>query len=151
MTLAVICGIMFDDWRHSHPRVIVSALVVSYLIFAGLLVRGWVAMPFWPHLFKESQIAGNAISSVLQRNPGPLYVVGTSTEHNMLGYVRGKICAVTIDDMARLKTSAVAVLFPEEELALIQKNPEMRLIDYANIVSQRRSYRVVVLQPAETR
>jgi 4-amino-4-deoxy-L-arabinose transferase-like glycosyltransferase len=21
MTLAVICGIMFDDWRHSHPRV----------------------------------------------------------------------------------------------------------------------------------
>ena len=151
MTLAVICGIMFDDWRHSHPRVIVSALVVSYLIFAGLLVRGWVAMPFWPHLFKESQIAGNAISSVLQRNPGPLYVVGTSTEHNMLGYVRGKIRAVTIDDMARLKTSAVAVLFPEEELALIQKNPEMRLIDYANIVSQRRSYRVVVLQPAETR
>ena len=71
MTLAVICGIMFDDWRHSHPRVIVLALVVSYLIFAGLLVRGWVAMPFWPHLFKESQIAGNAISSVLQRNPGP--------------------------------------------------------------------------------
>jgi hypothetical protein len=69
----------------------------------------------------------------------------------MLGYVRGKIRAVTIDDMARLKTSAVAVLFPEEELALIQKNPEMRLIDYANIVSQRRSYRVVVLQPAETR
>jgi 4-amino-4-deoxy-L-arabinose transferase-like glycosyltransferase len=151
MTLAVICGIMFDYWRHSHPRVIASALVVSYLIFAGLLVRGWVAMPFWPHLFKESQIAGNAISSVLQRSPGPLYVVGTSTEHNMLGYVRGKIHAVTIDDMARLKTSAVAILLPEEELDLIRKNPEMRLIDYANVVSQRRAYRVVVLQPAEIR
>jgi 4-amino-4-deoxy-L-arabinose transferase-like glycosyltransferase len=151
MTLAVICGIVFDYWRHSHPRVIASALVVSYLIFAGLLVRGWVAMPFWPHLFKESQIAGNAISSVLQRSPGPLYVVGTSTEHNMLGYVRGKIHAVTIDDMARLKTSAVAILLPEEELDLIRKNPEMRLIDYANIVSQRRAYRVVVLQPAEIR
>lgn len=150
MTLAVICGIMFDDWRKSHPRVIVSALVVSYLIFAGLLVRGWVAMPFWPHLFKESQIAGNAISSVLQQSPGPLYVVGTSTDHNMLGYVSGTIRAVTIDDMAQLKTSVVALLLPEEELALSQKNPQMKLIDRA-IVSKRRPYRVVVLQPAETR
>jgi 4-amino-4-deoxy-L-arabinose transferase-like glycosyltransferase len=151
MTLAVVCGLMFENWRYSHPKVIVSALVVTYLIFAGLLVRGWVAMPFWPHLFQESQIAGNAISSVLQQSPGPLYVVGDSTEHNMLGYVRGKVRAVAIDDIAQLKTSAVAVLLPEEKLALSQKNPQMKLIDRANIVSQRRPYRVVVLQPAETR
>jgi hypothetical protein len=64
---------------------------------------------------------------------------------------RGKVRAVTIDDIAQLKTSAVAVLLPEEKLALSQKNPQMKLIDRANIVSQRRPYRVVVLQPAETR
>lgn len=62
MTLAVVCGLMFEYWRHTHPRLIASALVVTYLIFAGLLVRGWVAMPFWPHLFKESEIAGTAIA-----------------------------------------------------------------------------------------
>jgi 4-amino-4-deoxy-L-arabinose transferase-like glycosyltransferase len=151
MTTAVICGIMFDDWRQSHPRVIVSALVVSYLIFAGLLVRGWVAMPFWPHLFKESQIAGKAISSVLQQSPGPLYVVGASTEHNMLVYVRGTIRAVTLDDLARLESAAIALLLPEEESALAQRNPKVRLVDQANIVSQRRPYRIVEIQPPQGR
>lgn len=142
MTLAVVCGLMFEYWRHSHPRVIVSALVVSCLIFTGLLVRGWVAMPFWPHLFKESEIAGTAISSVFQRRPGTLYVIGNSTEHNMLGYVRGRIRAVTLDDLARLQTHSIAVLLPEERQALARQAPTLRIIDRADL-SQRRPYKVV--------
>src|SRR3954469_16678002 len=67
MTLAVTCGLMFEQWRRCQPRVIASALVVTCLIFGGLLARGWVAMPFWPQLFQESRIAGNAIDSALQQ------------------------------------------------------------------------------------
>jgi 4-amino-4-deoxy-L-arabinose transferase-like glycosyltransferase len=147
MTLAVVCGLMFEYWRHSHPRVIVSALVVTYLIFVALLVRGWVAMPFWPHLFKESQIAGTAISSVFQRSPEPLYVIGNSTEHNMLGYVRGSIRAVTLDDLARLQTRSMAVLLPEERQALTRQDPTLRIIDRVDLVSQRRPYKVVEILP----
>ena len=147
MTLAVICGLMFEYWRHSHPRVIVSALVVTYLIFGALLVRGWVAMPFWPHLFQESQIAGKAIAAALQQRSGPLYVVGNSTEHNMLVYVRGPISAVTLDDLAALNTSAIAVLLPEEARDLAQKKPGLRLVNGADIISQRRPYRIVEIQP----
>ena len=151
MTLAVICGLMFEHWRQSQPRVIVSALVVSYLIFGALLVRGSVVMPFWQHLFQESQIAGKTIDTALQHRPGPLYVIGNSTEHNMLVYVRGTIRAVTLDDLARLETSAIAVMLPEEEATLGQQNPRMRLIDHANIVSQRRPYRIVEIQACRGR
>ena len=87
MTLAVICGLMFENWRPSHPKVIASALVTTYLIFFALFVRGWVVMPLWPHLFDESRRAGAAISSVIQNQP--LYVIGSSTDHNILVYVRG--------------------------------------------------------------
>lgn len=148
LTLAVICGLMFDQWRGTHPRVVAAGLVVSCLIFTGLLLRGWVAMPFWPHLFKESQIAGAAISSVHHRAHGPLYVVGISTEHNMLSYVKGPIRAVTLDDLAQLKTLATAILQPDEELALADKNSAMQLIELARIVSQKRPYRVFELRPA---
>jgi hypothetical protein len=85
MTLAVICGLMFENWRYSHGRVIVSALVVTYLIFGGLLVRGWIVMPFVPQLFQESRRAGQAIAAALQQRPGPLYVTDAdSTNYNML-------------------------------------------------------------------
>jgi 4-amino-4-deoxy-L-arabinose transferase-like glycosyltransferase len=149
MTLAVVCGLMFENWRYRHPRAIVSALVVTYLIFAGLLVRGWVAMPFWPHLFKESQIAGNAISPALQRHPGPLYVIGATTEYNMLGYVSGKIRAVALEDLARLQTPSIAVLLPEERQALARQSPTLLLIDRADLVSMRKSYKVVEIAPQD--
>jgi hypothetical protein len=51
MTLAVLCGLTFEQLRPHRPRLIVYALVVTYLIFGGLLVRGRVAMPFWPYSF----------------------------------------------------------------------------------------------------
>lgn len=147
LTLAVICGLMFEYWRHSHPRVIVSALVVTYLIFGGLLVRGWIAMPFWPHLFKESKIAGTTISSALQHRPGPLYVVGNSTDHNCWATSGGKIHAVTLDDLARLQTHSTAVLLPEEQQALARKAPILRLVDGPDLVSQRRRYWVIEILP----
>jgi 4-amino-4-deoxy-L-arabinose transferase-like glycosyltransferase len=150
MTLAVVCGLMFEHWRQSQPRLIVSTLVVSYLIFGALLLRGWVAMPFWPHLFQESQIAGKAIAAALQDRPGPLYVLTNSAEYNMLVYVRRPIRAVTIDDLARLKTPAVAVMLPVEEAVLAQQNPRMRLVDRGSIVSLRTPYRIVEIQPSES-
>ena len=143
MTLAVICGLMFENWRHSHPRVIVSALVVTYMIFGGLLVRGWMVMPLWPHLFDESRRAGAAISSVIQNQP--LYVIGSSTDHNILVYVRGPIRAVTLDDLAKLQTGSIAVLRPEEQQALARQAPTLRLIDRADLV--RKPYRVVEILP----
>jgi 4-amino-4-deoxy-L-arabinose transferase-like glycosyltransferase len=147
MTLAVVSGLMFEYWRHVHPRVIASALVVTYLIFAGLLVRGWIVMPFWPHLFKESQIAGTTISSISKDAPEPLYVIGSSIELNMLGYVKGGIRAVTLSDLAKLKTHTVAVLLPEEQQALAQQAPTFQIIERADIVSQRRPYKVVEIKP----
>jgi len=147
MGVALVSGLMFHYWRHSHPRVIASALVVTYLIFGGLLVRGWIVMPFWPHLFKESQIAGSTISSVLKNASGPLYVIGSSTELNMLGYVQGNIRAVTLSELAKLETTVVAVLLPEEKDALALQAPTFQIIDRASIVSQRRPYRVVEIAP----
>jgi 4-amino-4-deoxy-L-arabinose transferase-like glycosyltransferase len=147
MALAVVCGLIFEQWRHSQPKVIVSALFVTYLIFGGLLIRGWIAMPFWPHLFQGSQIVGQTITAALQQTSGPLYVVGNSTEHNMLVYVRGPIRAVTLDYLATLNTSAAAVLLPEEERALAQKKPGLRLVDRGEIGSQGTPYRIIEIKP----
>jgi 4-amino-4-deoxy-L-arabinose transferase-like glycosyltransferase len=147
MALGVICGLMFEHWRQRRPRVIVSALFVTYLIFGGLLLRGWVAMPFWPHLFQESRIAGNSIAVALQQRPEPLYVIGGSTDYNMLVYVEGPIRAVTLGDLAALKTPAIAVLLPQEERALVQKMPRFRLTDIGDIVSMKTSFRIVEIQP----
>lgn len=145
--LALICGLMFEHWRHSHSNVIASALTVSYLITGGLLVRNWVVMPFWPHLFQESRIAGKAIAAAVERTPGPLYILSQTSEYNMLVYVRTPIRAVSLGELAGLKTPALAVLLPAEAAALAQQNPTMRLVDRAGIVSQRRTYRIVEIGP----
>lgn len=151
MTLAVVCGLMFETWRSSHPRVIVSALVVTCLIFGGLLVRGWVVMPFWPHKFQGSRIAGEAISSAIAGTSGPLYVVGSTTELNMLVYVRRPIRAVTLDTLATLPTAAVAVLLPAEADLLARTNPDLQLIDRTELFSQKVPYKVVeITQPLES-
>lgn len=148
MPLAVICGLMFERWRSSHRRVMVSALVVTCLIFGGLLVRGWVVMPLWPHKFQGSQIAGETISSAIVGTSGPLYVVGDTAEFNMLVYVRRPIRAVTLDALATLATPAVAVLLPEEARMLVQINPELRLIDRTEPLLQKTRYKVVeIVQP----
>jgi 4-amino-4-deoxy-L-arabinose transferase-like glycosyltransferase len=148
MTLAVICGLMFENWRRSHRRVIVSALVVTYVIFGGLLVRGWIVMPFAPRLFQESRIAGQAIAAILHERPGRLYIAdGDSTDHNMLVYVRGPISAVSLDDLAALNTSAIAVLRPEHERALSQMRPELQLIDKGDVVSGKTHYKIVGITP----
>jgi hypothetical protein len=65
----------------------------------------------------------------------------------MLVYVRGPISAVTLDDLAALNTAAIAVLLPEEERALAQKKPGLRLVDRGNLGSQRTPYRIVEIQP----
>jgi 4-amino-4-deoxy-L-arabinose transferase-like glycosyltransferase len=151
LTLAMVCGLMFEHWRQSYTNVIAATLTVAYLITGALLIRSWVVMPFWPHLFQESQTAGKAIAAALQRTPGPLYVLANTTEHNMLVYVRTPIRAVTLGDLAGLKTPALAVLLPAEAAALAQQNPAMRLVDRANVVSQRRSYRIVEIEPSGSR
>lgn len=147
MTLAVICGLMFDRWRYDHPRVIVSTLVVACLIFTGLLVRGWVVMPFWPHLFKESQIAGTAISDALRTRPGPLYVMAPTAEYNMLVYVKGPIHAVTVEDIAQVQNRVVAVMQPDEVSRLAERNPNLAISEVARIVSLKRQYRILDIQP----
>lgn len=151
LTLAIICGLMFQHWRQNHSRVIASALIVSYLIFGALLIRGWVVMTFWPHLFQESQIAGMAIAAEIKRRPGPLYVVRDSTELNMVAYIRGETRAVTLDDLARLERSAVAVMLPEEKNALAERNPGLQLTDLASTISNRTEYRIVEIEPSGSR
>ena len=146
--LAVVCGLMFERWRQSHSNVIASALTVSYLITGALLVRDWVVMPFWPHLFQESRIAGTAIAAVQQRTPLPLYILTQSSEYNMLVYARRPIRAVTMGELAALKTPALAVLLAPERAALAQQYPALRLVDHGDIVSQKRPYRIVEIEPA---
>jgi 4-amino-4-deoxy-L-arabinose transferase-like glycosyltransferase len=146
MTLAVICGLMFEGWRVHQARAIVVALVVSDLIFGALLARGWIAMPFWPHLFQESRIAGTAIATAMSGEPDTrLYVVGATTEHNMLVYVRGPIRAVALDDMARRDMPATAVLRPDETRQLAQAHPDLRIQPLASVTAQKTAYEVVRL------
>lgn len=149
--LALVCGLMFEHCRHRYPKVIASALTVSCLITGALLIRSWVVMPFWPHLFQESRIAGKAIAAAQQRAPGPLYILTQSSEYNMLVYARRPILAVTLGELAQLKTPALAVLLAPERAALAQQNPTLRLIDRGDIVSQKRPYRIVEIEPSESR
>jgi 4-amino-4-deoxy-L-arabinose transferase-like glycosyltransferase len=147
MTLAVICGLMYEQWRQRQPRMIISALVVTYLIFDGLLVRGWIAMPFWPHLFEVNQIGGTEIAGAIRQWPGRLYVTDL-TDENMLVYVREPIRKVTLDDLAALATASVAILLPEEERILAQKNPRLQLIHGSDVISVGPPYRIVFIRPS---
>jgi 4-amino-4-deoxy-L-arabinose transferase-like glycosyltransferase len=148
MALAVVCGLMFEEWRCSHAKVIISSLTVTYLIFGAFLARGWVAMPFWPNLFQESRFAGDAIAAAVGRQLGPLYIIGSSSEFNMLVYVSGPIRSVTLNNLGRLDKRAVAVLHPDEEAALARANPTLHLVDGADIISQRMPYRIVEISPS---
>jgi hypothetical protein len=151
LALAVVCGLVFERWCLSHSRLIASALIVSYLIFGALLVRGWVVMTFWSHLFQDSQIAGRAIDAETARRQATLYVARDSIDLNMLAYVRGEIRAVSLDDLARLKSSAVAVMLPEEKNALAGRNPELRLTNLASVARNKTEYLIVEIETSETR
>jgi hypothetical protein len=65
----------------------------------------------------------------------------------MLVYVRGPISAVSLDDLAALNTSAIAVLLPEHERALSQMRPELQFVDKGNIVSGKIQYKIVEIVP----
>lgn len=146
MTLAVICGLMFERWLHSHRKVIVSAMVVAYAIFGGLLVRSWIVMPFAPQLFQESRLAGQTIAATIRQRPGRLYVVdGEATNHNMLVYVKGPISAVSLNDLAAIAMNAptMAVLLPEHEHALSRMNPKLHLVDKGDVVCGKTRYNIV--------
>jgi hypothetical protein len=147
MTLAVVCGLVFELWRASQPRVIASALFVCCLIFGGLLIRGWIVMPYWPHLFQASQIAGRAVTAYLQQRPGPLYVMGESAEYNMLAYVRAPVRQVALDELARLDTVATAVLLPEELKALSRQNPKLQFVVGQELNSLKQPFRIVEIYP----
>jgi len=147
MTLAVVCGLMFECWRSCRPRVIASALFVCYLVFGGLLVRGWIVMPLLPHLFQASRIAGRAVTAYLQQRPGPLYVIGASAEYNMLAYVRTPVREVALDELARLDIVATAVLLPEELEALSQRNPKLHFAVGEELTSLKQHYRIVEIFP----
>jgi 4-amino-4-deoxy-L-arabinose transferase-like glycosyltransferase len=147
MTLAVVCGLMFECWRTSRPRAVASALFVCYLIFGGLLVRGWIVMPFWPHLFQASQIASRAVTTYLQQRPGPLYVTAASADYNMLAYVRAPVREVGLDELARLDTPAIAVLLPEELEALSRQNPNLHFVVGQELPALKQHYRIVEVFP----
>jgi hypothetical protein len=68
----------------------------------------------------------------------------------MLVYVGGTIRAVTLDELARLESSAIAVILPEEESVLAQQNPRLRLVDIAN-VSRKMPYRIVDIELPQSR
>jgi hypothetical protein len=155
MTLAVVCGLMFERLRTSQPRIVASTLFISYLILGGMLARAWIAMPFWPRLFQESRIAGDITANFLQQPTSPLYIVAGSDDYNMLTYVNGPIRAVTLDDMARLEANAVAVLARNEQKTLSRRHPELHLAEGPDLGSRRKLYRVVGVsrgaRSAETR
>jgi 4-amino-4-deoxy-L-arabinose transferase-like glycosyltransferase len=143
MTLAVVCGLMFERLRASQPRIVASTLFVCSLIFSGMLARAWIAMPLWPRLFQESRTAGEITASFLQQPTNPLYIVVGRDEYNMLAYVKGPIRAVTLDDMARLDAGAVAVLATNEQKALSHLHPELHFAEGPDLGLHGRLYRIV--------
>ena len=147
MTLAVVCGLMYECRRNSQPRVVASALFVSYLIFGGLLFRGWFVMPLWPQLFQASEIAGRAVAAYMQERRGPLYVIGASAEYNMLAYVGAPVREVALDKLAQLDTEATAILLPEELQALSRQNPHLHFVVGQELTSLNQPYRIVEIYP----
>ncbi|MEW6643461.1 MAG: glycosyltransferase family 39 protein [Pseudomonadota bacterium] len=123
--LAVMCGVMFARWRGPHSRVIVSTLVIAGLIATYVVVLGWIVMPLAPRLFQDASVAGKAVQAVRRDVAGPIYVLPTSAEHNMLAYVRGPIREVPMAELAKLRGPALAVVTPDEYAALAQLAPSL--------------------------
>lgn len=122
--LAVMCGVMFARWRGPHARVVVSALSIATLITAYVVVVSWIVMPLMPRLFNEAQVAGEATQAVRRTVKGPLYVLQSSAEHNMLAYVTAPIHELpSLDALAATQGTAVAVMTPQEHAALAQRAP----------------------------
>ncbi|UFS77362.1 glycosyltransferase family 39 protein [Tardiphaga sp. 37S4] len=144
MTLAVICGLTFEQWRDHQARVVVCAFLITYLIYGGLIIRGWIIMPFWPHLFQQSQIAGRTIAAAVPSQQ-LLYVIGHTTDPNMLVYVRAPISAVTLDHLATIQAPAWAVLLPHERDHLAQKH---LLLDIGEARFARTTFKIVRILPS---
>jgi hypothetical protein len=94
-----------------------------------------------------NQIGGTEIVAAIQQWPGRLYVTDL-TDENMLVYVREPIRKVTLDDLAALTTASVAILLPEEERILAQKNPRLELIHGSDAISVGPPYRIVFIRPS---
>ncbi|MGO4714735.1 ArnT family glycosyltransferase [Bradyrhizobium sp. 2TAF24] len=123
--LAVMCGVMFARWRGPHSRVIVSTLVIGGLIATYVVVLSWIVMPLMPRLFQDARIAGTAVQAVRRDVAGPVYVLPSSAEHNMLAYVAGPIREVPMAALATLRGPALAVVTPQERAALAQLAPDL--------------------------
>ncbi|MBS0528966.1 MAG: glycosyl transferase, partial [Proteobacteria bacterium] len=147
MALALVCGLMFERLRDSRRKVVISALFVTYLIFGGLLVRAWIVMPLFPHLFRQELKAGATITDTLQKKQEPFYVIQETTNYNMLVNVKQPIHAVLIDDLAKLKTPAIAAVLPAEEILLHEKNSELRLADITSVAIGKYLYKIIEINP----
>lgn len=145
--LAVVAGLMFERWRTDHSRPIVIALVTAYIMTVTIMVLGWVVMPLKTRLFQESKIAGQTVNALRQGEPGPLYVLTDSVEHNMLAYVAGPIREVKLDDLATLTAPALALMTAEEEAALAGRKPTLRLQDRAAVRANKTDLKLVAIQP----
>ena len=79
----------------------------------------------FPRLFQDARIAGTAVQAVRRDVAGPVYVLPSSAEHNMLAYVAGPIREVPMAALATLRGPALAVVTPQERAALAQLAPDL--------------------------
>jgi 4-amino-4-deoxy-L-arabinose transferase-like glycosyltransferase len=125
--LAVLAGILFDEWKVQKPRLIATALTIGILVTAYGVILGWVVMPLFPDLFQKAKIAAQPILRVRAAAEGPLYVVHETLNNNLLVYVPAPIRDVPLDDITKLTAPSLAILTPDEVERLKSARPDLEV------------------------
>ncbi|MCL2716376.1 MAG: glycosyltransferase family 39 protein [Alphaproteobacteria bacterium] len=131
--LAVICGILFDRWQTTRPRMIAAATAIVTLISVALVTLGWLVMPIAPELFRQSRTNAEIIASVRAMAPGPVYVSNESANLNILIYVPAPVHRVTLEQMTNLTEPALAVITPAEVATLGRHFPAVHVVERARL------------------
>jgi hypothetical protein len=135
LAAAAIAGLQFDDFALKKPALLNAALILGTCLAIYQIVLGWLIMPIFSDLFQKSDIAGRAIRTAIQAQPGILYAIRGDIEHgkpsdlnnNVLAYVPSQVRDIHIEDLASVPTPAW-VMVPEEKVAQVRAlRPDLRI------------------------
>jgi len=131
LPLAVLSGILFDRWWATRPWLIGVSNTIVVGISTSLIVLGWVVMPLAPDAFRQSKISAQTIAAVRGMAAGPLYVLKSNANENVLAYVAAPIRMVSLDEIEKLEVPAFVILSTSQLSEIAAQKPGFRAIPHA--------------------
>ena len=131
LALAVLAGILFDRWWATRPWLIGASNTIVVGISTSLIVLGWVVMPLAPDAFRQSKISAQTIAAVRGMAAGPLYVLKSNANENVLAYVAAPIRMVSLDEIEKLEVPAFVILSTSQLSEIAAQKTGFRAIPHA--------------------